>query len=356
MDSTELFALRRAANDMPPAERLAELQRLRLVGLRLVAHDDDTWNQRALAWILIDLCKLLVGKGNHPQAQINYAELIKLVTNDEIIEGQQEYLEKIVDPFHKTVKTLNQKSKDSHHDEAVNGFSSMLAANQLSPVHHETYGWAIYRLLKAKAGGYTSVQVRRWLKHYLDLKNERPSMLHSQILNWTMKYAETDPELRTMDFLKIWDATKFQAEDFEETTAGGITFSPLYSRLCSRLIADPRGVDLPYLLNNVDTHPGWGDESNEVRIVDGLRKAYFWKLLNLEKDGDKGLFWQSFTTYAEEYGQYSASEWHTEILQLANRFMKETEEYRFLPFFKAWNPENLRKEDWKEKKKKIGEG
>ncbi len=31
--------------------------------------------------------------------------------------------------------------------------------------------------------------------------------------------------------------------------------------------------------------------------------------------------------------------------------MKENEEWRFLNFFKNWNPENLRTEDWKETKK-----
>jgi hypothetical protein len=175
-------------------------------------------------------------------------------------------------------------------------------------------------------------------------------MVHSTILGWTMKYAETDPELRTMDFLKIWDATKFQRDDFRESSKDDKTYSSLYSRLCRRLIADPRGVDVAYLLDTVDTQPGYGDEENDVRIVDGLRESYFWMLFNLHKDGKLGTLWQKFTAYATEYGHYPPSHWHSEILQLANRFMKETNEYRFLPFFKAWNPENLRKKDWKEKK------
>jgi hypothetical protein len=351
MDSKTLFAERKEAKDLPSGPRITALLDLKMHGLRLVAFDSDKWNQLALAWVLIDLCKAFVETQNYPQAQANYQELMKLEVDDEIIESQQEYLAKIVDPFHDQVKALNQKSKDGLHDDAIAGFGNLFSTGHLAPAQHESYAWAIYRLLKAKAPGYTSVQVRRWLKRYLDLKNERPSMVHSTILGWTMKYAETDPELRTMDFLKIWDATKFQREDFRESSKDDITYSSLYSRLCRRLIADPRGVDVAYLLDAVDTQPGYGDEENDVRIVDGLRESYFWKLFNLHKDGKLGSLWQEFTAYATEYGQYPPSHWHSEILQLANRFMKETNEYRFLPFFKAWNPENLRKKDWKEKKK-----
>ncbi|PHI21514.1 hypothetical protein CEQ90_01475 [Lewinellaceae bacterium SD302] len=317
-------------------------------GLKLVAFDDDAWNQRALAWILIDLCKLFSNVGNYLQAQSNYGELLKLATYDDIIEGQQEHLAKIVDPFHEQVNALNQKSKNGHHDEAVNGFSSMLAANQLSPVHHETYGWAIYRLLKAKSGDYTSVQVRRWLKHYLDLKNDRPSMVHSQILNWTMKYAETDPELRTMDFLKIWDASNLSLEDVREGDIDGNPIPSLFTRLCRKLVADPHGVDVPYLLSTVDTQPGHWDETNEVRIIDELRQQVFWQILKAGNENRLGALWQLLDNYLAVYADYPASHWHSEVLQLAERFTKEQNAARFLPFFKRWKPEKLRDADWKE--------
>ena len=351
MDSTELFALRKATKEMPPAERLTELQRLRLIGLRLVAHDSDEWNQKALGHILIDLCKAFSAKGQYALAQQAHQDLAELTSHDVYINNSVGFLAKLVDPFHGQISALNEQSKAGQYEAAVTGFKHLTANGNLNKAYNETYGWAIYRLLKNRTTDFDSVGVRCWLKAYLDLENDRPSMLHSQILNWTMKYAESDPNLRTMDFLKIWNGRHFQHEDFRETTDGDVTYSSLYSRLCRRLIADPRGVDVGYLLSTVNTQPGYGDEENDIRIVDGLREPYFWKLFKLQKEGKLGKLWQEFTTYATEYGQYPPSHWHSEILQLANRFMKEANEYRFLPFFKAWNPENLRKEDWKETKK-----
>jgi len=61
--------------------------------------------------------------------------------------------------------------------------------------------------------------------------------------------------------------------------------------------------------------------------------------------------WNLFEQYNNNYSKYGQSKWHSEILNLAERFMKENEEWRFLNFFKNWNPENLRPEDWKEIKK-----
>ncbi|MBC6995897.1 hypothetical protein QWY85_17225 [Neolewinella lacunae] len=356
MDSTELFAKRKEAKGLPPGPRITALLDLKMQGLKLVAFDDDVWNQRALAWILIDLCKLFSNAENYPQAQSNYDELLKLTTHDDIIEGQQEHLAKIVDPFHEQVSAFNQKSKDGDHDEAVNGFSSMLAANQLSPVHHETYGWAIFRLLKAKAEEYTSVQVRTWLKRYLDLKNDRPSMVHSQILNWTMKYAENDPNLRTMDFLKIWDARNLSHQDVREGNIDGKPIPSLFTRLCRKLVADPHGVDIPYLMSTVNTRPGFKDETNEIRIIDELRQQVFWQILTAGNENRFGDLWPLLVNYLEVYTNYPASHWHSEVLQLAERFTKDHHASRFLPFFKRWDPAKLRDADWKETVKEGDNG
>jgi hypothetical protein len=350
MNSTELFAKRKEAKELPQLEKIDRFLELRLTGLKLIAFDNDEWNQKALAHILIDLCNMLSAKGKYELAQTCYSDLVKLEVHDDYINKSQKFLEKVVDPYHGEVTNLNNKSKAGNHSEAIKGFSNMLAAGQLGPVHHETYGWAIYRLLKAKSAGYTSVQVRRCLKHYLDLKNERPSMVHSQILNWTMKYAETDPELRTMDFLKIWDARNLSPEDVHEGDIDGKTIPSLFTRLCRKLVADPHGVDVPYLLSTVDTQPGHWDETNEVRIIDELRQQVFWQILKAGNEKRFGGLWQLLDNYLAVYSDYPASHWHSEVLQLAERFMKEGHEHRFLPLFKNWNPVNFRKQDWKETK------
>lgn len=356
MDSTELFAQRKDTKNLPVAEKISRLLELRTTGRKLIAFDKDTWNQRALAWILIDLCKAYSSTENYPPAQANYAELKKLETHDDIISGQQEFLAKVVDPAHGKVTALSQQSKDGHHEMATTAFLELYGTGTLSIVHHESFGWAIYRLLKNKADGYTSVQVRRWLKQYLDLKNERPSMVHSQILNWTMKYAEGDPNLRTMDFLKIWDARNLSPKDVREGDIDGQAIPSLFSCLCRKLVADPHGVDVPYLLSTVDTQPGYGSETNEVRIIDKLRQQVFWQILTAGNENRFSDLWPLLDNYLTVYADYPTSHWHSEILQLAERFTKDQYTARFLPFFKSWNPEKLRDTDWKEVTKEGNEG
>jgi hypothetical protein len=350
MDSTTLFALRREAKDLSSGPKITALLDLKMQGLKLVAFDSDEWNQKALAHILVDLCNLLSAARNFPEAQNCYNELTKLTTHDDYINSRQDFLKRVVDPHHGTVTTLNQKSKDGHHDEAIDGFRNMIAANQLGPVHHETLGWAIYRLLKAKSEEYTSVQVRQWLKYYLDLKNDRPSMVHSQILNWTMKYAAGDPNLRTMDFLKIWDARNLSPEDVREGDIDGQAIPSLFTRLCRKLVADPHGVDVHYLMSTVDTRPGYRGETNEVRIIDELRQQVFWQILTAGNENRFSDLWPLLDNYLTVYATYPASHWNSEILQLAERFTKDEYADRFLPFFKSWNPVKLRPADWKETK------
>ena len=58
--------------------------------------------------------------------------------------------------------------------------------------------------------------------------------------------------------------------------------------------------------------------------------------------------WGIFNKYNEIFSKYEKSKWHSEILSIAERYMQETDEWRFLEFFKIWNPENLLDEDWNE--------
>ena len=63
------------------------------------------------------------------------------------------------------------------------------------------------------------------------------------------------------------------------------------------------------------------------------------------------MLWRQFENYATQFGAYAPSHWHSEILHFAERCMKEREEFRFFSFFKKWNPERLRTDDWKDQKR-----
>ena len=86
-------------------------------------------------------------------------------------------------------------------------------------------------------------------------------------------------------------------------------------------------------------------------ILDFFREPFFWNIFNAQKEKRFSDLWNLFEHYNANYTKYGQSKWHSEILNLAERFMKENDEWRFINFFKDWNPKNLRNEDWKETKK-----
>lgn len=86
-------------------------------------------------------------------------------------------------------------------------------------------------------------------------------------------------------------------------------------------------------------------------ILDFFREPFFWNIFNAHKENRFSDLWNLFELYNANYSKYGQSKWHSGILSLAERFMKENDEWRFLNFFKNWNPENLRTDDWKETKK-----
>ena len=96
------------------------------------------------------------------------------------------------------------------------------------------------------------------------------------------------------------------------------------------------------------------DLDREV-ILDFFREPYFWNLYNAHKENRITELWELFSRYNIIYGKYGRSKWHSEILKIADRFMKENESWRFLSFFKEWNPSHFTDSDWREEKGKDGE-
>ncbi|MGY6520498.1 MAG: DUF7017 domain-containing protein [Mongoliitalea sp.] len=86
-------------------------------------------------------------------------------------------------------------------------------------------------------------------------------------------------------------------------------------------------------------------------ILDFFRETFFWNIFNAQKESRFSDLWKLFEHYNANYSKYGQSKWHSEILNLAERFMRENDESRFLDFFKSWDPSNLRNEDWEVTKK-----
>lgn len=347
MDSKTVFELRNEAKDLSGIEKLTKLNKAVEIARNLYSEEPyDEWNQKAFAWVLIDLCKYSIADKNLNQAGICFKELNTIDFQgyeDEIIENQKNFLRPKIDSNYTEVQKAEELSKNGKHKEALAIFKNLISQNRLTELHHEAYGWIIYRYIKAEENSLSSVDVRTFLRDYMNLKNERPSMLHSMILNFSLNYSKTHSDFMFYNFFLLWNPDNLRYEDLHDGYKDGKDIPSLISRICREFVNSNTETNIEEFLSKIDL--------SKETVLDFFRETIFWNIFNAHKENRFSDLWNLFEQYNANYSKHGQSKWHSEILNLAERFMKENDEWRFLNFFKNWNPENLRNDDWKETKK-----
>ena len=103
-------------------------------------------------------------------------------------------------------------------------------------MHKESYGWIIYRYIKSEINTLDSVSVRKYLWDYMNLKNDRPSMLHSMILNFGLNYSKEHSDFNLLNFFNLWRPGNLRYEDKTNSEHEGNNIPSLISRICRELI------------------------------------------------------------------------------------------------------------------------
>lgn len=347
MDSKTVFELRNEAKDLSGVEKLNKLNKALGIARNLYSEEPyDEWNQKAFAWILIDLCKHYITEKNLNQAGICFRELNAIDFQGEegdIIKNQRNFLRPKIDTNYSEIQKAEELSKNGNNKEALAVFKNLISQNKLTELHHENYGWIIYRYIKAEESNLSSVEVRTFFRDYMNLKNERPSMLHSMILNFALNYSKTHSDFKFYNFFLLWNPDNLRYEDLHDGYKDGKDIPSLISRICREFVNSNTEINIEEFLSKIDL-------SKEI-VLDFFREIIFWNIFNAHKENKFSELWNLFEKYNNNYSKHGQSKWHSEILNLAERFMEENDEWRFLNFFKNWNPENLRTEDWKETKK-----
>jgi len=354
MDSKTVFELRKEAKNLEGISKLNKLiEALNIAQELFTGKPYDEWIQKAFAYTLIDLSKYYISNKDINQALIYYNQLLSInfQAEDNIIEGQKNFLRPKIDINYSKVQRAEELSKAGNHQEALNIFKELIAENRLTQPHHEAYGWIIYRYVKNKEAELTSIQVRTFLKDYMDLKNDRPSMLHSMILNFALHYSKDHSDFNLYNFFKLWNPSNLRSEDKEKQPFNDKEIPSLISRVLREFSNRDLAVDIDYLMGCVHLQTWDSRLSSAQQVLDLLRESFFWRLFTAYKENKQSELWGLFNKYNQTFSKYEKSKWHSEILNIAERYMQDSEAWRFLEFFKNWNPENLRGEDWKETKK-----
>jgi hypothetical protein len=354
MDSNTVFELRNVAKSLEGILKLIKLTEALSIAQKLFhSNPYDEWIQKALAYTLIDLSKYNISTRNLNQASEYFKQLlaINFQKEDSIIESQKNYLRPKIDANYVEVQKAEELSKSGNHQDSLNIFKKLIAENRLFELHHEAYGWIIYRYIKDKENELTTFQVRSFLNDYMNLQNERPSMLHSMMLNFALHYSKEHSDLNFYNFFKLWNPSNLRSEDLEKQYFDGKEIPALISRVFREFSDKDLAIDIDYLVQNVNLTSWRKGYSSTQHVLDLLREPFFWKLFTAHKENKQTELWNIFNRYNQTFSKYEKSKWHSEILSLAERYMQETDEWRFLDFFKNWNPENIFGGDWNEVKK-----
>ena len=307
---------------------------------------DDTWNQSALAWPLIDLCKSSLAQNNLSEAQkyLNQLTAINFTSVDDIISSQIAFLKPKIDINYTKIQESENLSRNGNHKLALSNMKAMLANNELLEVHHEAFGWIIYRYIKAEENNIPSVEVRSLMRDYMNLKNEKTSLLHSIFLNFALHFSKEHSDFNLYNFFLLWDPKNLRREDLYESNNDGKTYPSLISRIFREFIDKKSQLDINVLIEKVPS-------LSAVKILDLLRDPFYWKIYSADKENRKEEVWKLYNEYNALFKGQIGSEIHSKILNSAMFSMNENEEWRFLNFFENWNPENFIESDWKEVKK-----
>lgn len=342
--STEIYALRRDGL-LDDARKLAE------VFLHQGNADIDV--RKAYAWTLIDICKREQQKGNLVEARKISDFLSRMHFDTQFDEFAETLVRKIqalrltVNPFYAQIQEAKEFSQNGNNDKTWEILTQLSVDGNLPEEAHESYGWAIYRYLRDHITQLDSVQVRTQLKNYIYLHNERPSMLHSQILNFALNYSKHDCNFKLISFLKLWNPNNLRLDDFKDSHSNeGKTIPSLMSRIAKAIVDYP----LNEIQEFVKLIPYRKDD-----FIEMIKNHFFWKLYRNTENGVSSSTWELFDQYIELSNDTPASISHSKILALAERTMKENNTWRFYDFFKRWNPDKLRTADWQEEKGDNGE-
>lgn len=210
--SKEIFALRKVG---------AIDEAYELVKALMATGTDDTWDIKACAWCLIDLVKReskIEGSSRLAEFQQQLFSL-KLDPNDELLQKQLHLLQSLYSPRGKLIAQAKASSKENQHDKALELYRKIFTQPVEDQYVHMDYGWTLYRVAKScwdVGANHNATQVKRYLNEYFRLNIEKPSLLHTCILQLAKNLAR-EQQLRIAPFFKLW-GNHFREEDYLTST------------------------------------------------------------------------------------------------------------------------------------------
>jgi tetratricopeptide (TPR) repeat protein len=211
--SKEVFAKRKEGG-VDEAYRMA----VELMG----SPNADEWDRKAFCWCLIDIIKRDAGNATNENMPYYRKQLesIKADPSDEVLAKGIRNALSLCNPNSGEFSQAKALGKDGRHAEAVAAYRTALAVCPADSEVQTGFGWELFKHTKELMAVENVMlgAVKRNLNDYLKLDVEKPSLLHSCVLQLAAKLAGKD-KFNILVFSHLWNLDNLRPEDFERFRA-----------------------------------------------------------------------------------------------------------------------------------------
>jgi len=207
----------------------------------------NDWDRKAFCWCLIDIIKRDAGNGSN-ETLTHYRRQLESIdadrSDDVLAKGIRNALS-LCNPGGRELSQAKALGKEGRHAEAAAAYRKALAA---CPADRETqtgFGWELYKHSKElmAAENVNLGAVKRNLNDYLNLDVEKPSLLHSRILQLAAKLAGENG-FNMLVFARLWNLNNLRPEDYERYRADdGKEYPSLAEKVIQRVGKEAAATD-----------------------------------------------------------------------------------------------------------------
>lgn len=315
--------------------------------------EENTWTRSAMFWVMHDMFKIDIEKGNNDACR-KYLEEMKdlypgMNDNGDYAKNAIASASKQLSPTGGLVDKAGQLAKSGKEEEAYKMVMDVHTKTPIEPILHEQVGWIIFYYLKKDFEQIGSVEARSALLNYIKLSNPRPSMLHSQMLNLASKIAEKYSDFKFLPFLKMWGVENFTDDDFAPGQVNGKEIQPLYIRIFRRCLS--QGYSLNDCMEAFCENPRISKDT----LVEAYCQTESYEIYSLSKESASEAL-KAIEKYAKEtQGHIKPNEYHSKIVRSMVYLSKDNISPETKGICEALGLDCFTQNDWERKETEKGD-
>lgn len=213
---------------------------------------NDDYIVSSYLYPITDMCILSYENNREDELEKYYKELcsIKIQLNNEYLAKRIEKIHKIADKTYKDQVEAKSYYDNKEYKKAMEIYNRLIKYKK-NDVHINTLlGWCIYYIIKDNIINKINENIsKKLLLQYLDLKVEKPSLLHSRILTLVLEISS----IKLYKFIELWDIKYFRDEDYKQVEVNNKKYSSLVQKILSKLIKDSDAINNKANLEKYET-------------------------------------------------------------------------------------------------------